>query len=177
MEQPLIAPALFNRLFSSGEMVIQPESLGERKMASILGPLRDFSGKTIGVIKISLDRGPTLALLNRYALLAPILGLLGLGASILFVWLVSAVFTRRIEEVVRGAEEIAAGRRDFRLAVKSEDELGVMKGSLNQMLASLEESQNRLQDYAQNLEVMVDQRTRSLKESEKTYSTLVENVP
>ncbi len=177
VEQPLISKDLFTRLLSSGEMVIQPESLGERKMASILGPLRDFSGKTIGVVKISLDRGPTLALLNRYALLALVLGLLGLGASILFVWFISAAFTRRIEEVVKGAEEIAAGRRDFRLAVKSADELGVMKRSLNQMLASLEESQKRLQDYAQNLEVMVEQRTRSLKESEKTYRTLVENVP
>ncbi|MBI5582870.1 MAG: PAS domain-containing protein [Deltaproteobacteria bacterium] len=177
VDQPLLAKELFSRLLASGETVFQPETLRERKVAAIVGPLRDFSGKIIGVVKISVDRGPTLALLNRYALLALGLGLLGLAVSIFFVWFISVIFTRRIDEVVRGAEEIAAGRRDFRLPVKSEDELGVMKRSLNQMLASLEESQDRLRDYAQNLEVMVDQRTRSLKESEKTYRTLVENVP
>jgi PAS domain S-box-containing protein len=176
-QQPLIGAGFFNRLLSSGEMIIQTETLGEREMAAILGPLRDFSGKTIGVLKIEVDRGPTLALLQRYALLALGLGFLGLVASIFFVWFISVVFTRRIGEVVRGTEEIAAGRRGFRLKITSADELGLMKQSLNQMLSSLEESQRRLQDYAQNLEVMVEQRTRSLKESEKTYRTLVENVP
>ena len=52
-----------------------------------------------------------------------------------------------------------------------------MARAINQMLASLETSQTRLQEYAQNLESMVEQRTRRLKESEKTYRTLVENVP
>ena len=52
-----------------------------------------------------------------------------------------------------------------------------MARAINQMLASLETSQTRLKEYAQNLESMVEQRTRSLKESEKTYRTLVENVP
>jgi PAS domain S-box-containing protein len=176
-DQTLLPTKLFRRLLASGEAVFQPEFLGGRKVASILGPLRDFSSKTIGVVKISVDRSPTVALLQRYAALAAVLGLLGLAASISFVWFIAVVFTRRIGEVVKGADEIASGRRDTRLPVKSGDELGIMARAINQMLASLETSQTRLQEYAQNLESMVEQRTRSLKESEKTYRTLVENVP
>ena len=45
------------------------------------------------------------------------------------------------------------------------------------MLTSLEEYRRRINVYAQNLELMVEVRTHLLKESEKTYRTLVENVP
>jgi PAS domain S-box-containing protein len=177
LEQTFLPTKLFSRLLASGEVVFQSEFLGNRKMASIIGPVRDFSSKIIGVVKISIDRSPTLSLLNRYAFLAAGLGLLGLAASICFVWFIAVAFTRRIGEVVKGADEIASGRRDTRLAIKSGDELGVMAHAINQMLASLESSQSRLHEYAQNLEAMVEQRTRSLKESERTYRTLVENVP
>ena len=79
--------------------------------------------------------------------------------------------------MIKGADEIASGRRETRLPVKSGDELDVMSRAINHMLGSLEASQIQLKDYAQNLESKVEQRTRSLKESEQTYRTLVENVP
>ncbi|MBA4393603.1 MAG: hypothetical protein C0407_08630, partial [Desulfobacca sp.] len=175
--EPLPPTGLFNRLLQSEEVMIQPELLNGRKMAVIFGPFRDFSGEIIGLVKISVDHSPTLALLHRYALLAAALGLIGLIASIAFIWFISIIFTRRINAVVQGADEIASGRRDARLSVKSGDELDVMSRAINRMLESLEASQSRLREYAQNLEWMVEQRTRSLKESEQTYRTLVENVP
>jgi len=175
--QPLPSGLLFKRLLRSQELLVQPELLGQKKMVVVYGPMKDFSGKIIGLIKISIDRRPTLALLHRYALLAALLGLIGLGISIAFVWAVSIIFTRRIKDVVNGADEIAAGRRDTWLPVKSGDELGVMSQAINRMLSSLEDSQIRLRSYAQQLEWMVQQRTQTLEESEQTYRTLVENVP
>ncbi len=177
MDQTPPEVKLFQTLFSSGKVVIQPEILGNRKMAAIIGPVRDFSGKTIGLVKISVDSSPALSLLQRYGLVAAALGLGGLLVSVAFVWFISVIFTRRIDEVIKGADEIASGRRDTRLPVKSGDELDVMARAINQMLRSQNASQLRLKEYAQNLELMVEQRTRSLKESEQTYRTLVENVP
>jgi PAS domain S-box-containing protein len=177
VDQPSPPVNLLQPLWHSGEILIQPENLGPRKMAAIIGPIRDFSGKIIGLIKISVDRSPALALLQKYALLAAFLGLVGLLISIAFVWVVSVLFTRRIDEVIKGADEIASGRRETRLPVKSGDELDVMARAINRMLRSLDASQLQLKEYAQNLELMVEHRTRSLKESEQTYRTLVENVP
>jgi PAS domain S-box-containing protein len=96
--------------------------------------------------------------------------------SISFVWFVSDIFCKRIGEVVKGAQEIATGSRN-RIEVKSHDELGWMAMAINQMLTSLEVSRNKLSEYARDLEVLVDERTKSLKESETTYRTLIENVP
>ncbi|MBW1860348.1 MAG: PAS domain S-box protein, partial [Deltaproteobacteria bacterium] len=79
--------------------------------------------------------------------------------------------------MVQAADEIAAGHRDTRITVKSADELGTMARAINEMLTSLEESRGKIKDYAQNLESMVEHRTHTLKESEKAYRTLVENVP
>jgi PAS domain S-box-containing protein len=177
LNQPPPAAELVHRCLSSGENLFRTEKLGGRETAFIVGPVRDFSSKISAAVKISVDRSPTVALLQRYAALAAVLGLLGLAASISFVWFIAVIFTRRIGEVVKGADEIASGRREARLTIKSGDELGVMARAINQMLGSLETSQTRLREYAQNLESMVEQRTRSLKESEKTYRTLVENVP
>jgi PAS domain S-box-containing protein len=177
LDQPPPPPKLFQALLRSGEMLIQPEIVGTRKVTTIIGPVRDFSGKIIGLVKISVDRSPALALLHRYTLVAAAIGLGGLIVSIAFVWFISFIFTRRIDEVIKGADEIASGRRDTRLPVKSGDELDVMARAINQMLRSLDASQLRLKEYAQNLELMVEQRTRSLRDSEKTYRTLVENVP
>lgn len=171
------AAELIGRCLSSGETLFRTENLGGRETAFLVGPVRDFSSKITAAVKISVDRGPTVALLQRYAALAAVLGLLGLAASISFVWFIAVVFTRRIGEVVKGADEIASGRREARLAIKSGDELGVMARAINQMLGSLETSRTRLKEYAQDLESKVEQRTRRLKESEKTYRTLVENVP
>lgn len=172
-----LSPKFFNEAFDKGDVVIHTARLDDRDMAVIIGPVRDFSSEIVAVAEISVDRSPTLALLKRYGTIAIMIGLAGLALSISFVWFISIIFTKRIEQVVRAADEIAAGHRDARITVKSADELGTMARAINEMLTSLEESRRKVKDYAENLESMVEHRTRTLKESEKTYRTLVENVP
>jgi len=169
LDKALLPIELFNQAFNTGEVVFHTAKLDGRDMAIIAGPVRDFSSKVVAVVEISVDRSPTLALLKRYGTIAVVIGLAGLALSISFVWFISVMFTRRIEEVVQAADQIAAGHRDARIAVKSADELGTMARAINEMLTSLEESRRKVRDYAQNLELMVEHRTHALKESEKTY--------
>ena len=177
MPKGLITPETFSRCHEQGEVVLRTGKAGERQVASIAGPLRDFSSKIVAVVEISVDREPTLALLKQYGAIAMGIGAIALIFSLLFVWFVSVIFVQRIRKVMHASEEIAAGRRETMIPEESADELGNMARSINRMLASLEASRKRLKNYSQNLEVMVEQRTRFLKESEKTYRTLVENVP
>ena len=173
----LLPHNFLTRCFSTGDTVSYAGSRQGRDMAVIGGPIRDFSSRIVGVVEISIDRGPTLALLKKYGGIAAAVGLAGLFLSISFVWLVSVIFTRRIHHVVDAANDIAAGHRDKRIEVTGADELGVMADAINKMLRSLEESRRKINDYAENLESMVDERTRALRESEQTYRTLVEHVP
>ncbi len=177
LEKPFIPPEVFSSSFHSGEVVFYTAERNGRDIASVAGPVRDFSSRIVGVVKVSVDRSPTLTLLRRYGSVAAIIGLIGLAFSMSFVWFISMVFTKRIGKVVDAAKEIATGHRDTRIVVKSADELGIMAQAINEMLASLEESRRKVKDYAKNLELMVERRTRTLKESEQTYRTLVEHVP
>ena len=177
LTRTLIPVRLFDQALELGEVVLHTARLGGRDMAMVAGPVRDFSSKIVAVVEISVDRSPTLALLKRYGSVAIGIGLIGLFLSISFVWFISIIFTKRIEGVVQAADEIAAGHRDTRISVKSADELGTMARAINEMLTSLEESRKKIKDYAENLQSMVEHRTRALKESEQTYRTLVENVP
>ncbi len=174
---PLLEPELLRQSFNTGDVVFHTARSEGRDVAFISGPVRDFSSNIVAVVEISIDRTDTLALLRQYGTIAIFIGLAGLAVSMCFVWFISVVYTKRIEKVVEAAEGIAAGHRDTRIAVQSADELGTMARSINQMLTSLEESRQRVKDYAENLELMVEQRTCSLQESEETYRTLVEHVP
>lgn len=167
----------FDQVFTTDQPVFRTDEWGDRAVAFIVGPVKNFSGKTIAVAVISVDRGQTLALLQKYRTTAVLIGLIGLILSISFVWFISVVFTNRIANVVEAAGQIASGHRGTRIAVKGADEIGVMADAINDMLGSLEESRKKVRDYADNLELMVEQRTRALEESEQSYRSLVEHVP
>ena len=88
----LITPELFHRCFDNGEVVIQDGKLGDRDVASIAGPVRDFSTKTVAVVEICMDRKPTQALLKQYGTIAFAIGSIALILSTIFVWSVSVLF-------------------------------------------------------------------------------------
>jgi PAS domain S-box-containing protein len=172
-----LSVVLFNQVFSTEEPVFRTANWDGKEVAVIAGPVRDFSFRTAAVVEISVDRSSTLALLREFRTVAIIIGLVGLVLSTSFVWLISIVFTKRIAKVVQASEEIAAGHRDTRIEVKSADEIGTMARSINEMLGSLEDARLKVKVYADNLESMVETRTRALAESEQNYRTLVEHVP
>lgn len=174
---PSLSPELFGRSYLQGEVALRTTRLEDRSVAIITGPLTDFSSRIIAVVEISVDRSQTLALLKQYASVAAAIGLVGFCASVAFIYCITVLFTRRIGRVVQSAEQIASGNRDTGIPLKSRDELGVMATAINRMLVSLEQSKDRLSHYAENLEAMVEERTRSLRETEQTYRTLVEHVP
>ncbi|MFZ5799264.1 MAG: cache domain-containing protein [Thermodesulfobacteriota bacterium] len=172
-----LSPDLFERSYRQGEVAVRSTELDGRNMAIITGPVRDFSYQIIAVVELCVDRGPTLALLKKYAFIAAAIGLVGFGASVAFIYCIAVLYTRRIERVVESGKLIASGQRDTGISMESRDELGVMAEAINQMFVSLKESRERIKDYAENLEKMVEERTRSLRETEETYRALVEHVP
>ena len=124
LENGASSPELLNRCFTSGDQVIKAGTIAGRDVAIISGPVYNFSSEIMAVVEIIIDRSPTQALLKRYAAIAAAIAFAGLILSISFVWFVSVFYTRRIGEVVHGAEEIAAGSRNMRIEVGSGDELG-----------------------------------------------------
>jgi signal transduction histidine kinase len=100
---------------------------------------------------------------------ALIVGGIGLGAALLLIlagaWYVNRAVARPVREAAQAAESIAGGDFSGRLDTKGPGEVGQLERSFNSMAASLERT---LAD--------LEERNRTLVESEQTKSELVSNV-
>jgi len=174
---PRLAESVYTRIFRTQKPEVLTSPPEARALALLLGPLRDFSGKSIGVVEIGVDRAATLAEVERNRnLLLMIMGG-ALVVSSLLIWWVAVIFLRPVQDIVQAAREIAAGRRAKTIDVRVHDEIGTLADSLNEMLASLGEARREVQAYCDTLEERVRVRTGELVEQKEKFETLVENAP
>ncbi|HLH31268.1 MAG TPA: ATP-binding protein, partial [Terriglobia bacterium] len=134
-------------------------------------PLRNYENEVVGAIWLgrplsdlaSMDRDQskieTMAesRTNVYIVAA---GFISLVVAILIATFFSKRVTARIDQLRKGAEVIEKGRLDYRLRIKSGDEIELLSKQFNSMASKLEESH-------QTLERKVEERTRELKESQE----------
>lgn len=142
----------------------------------LIGPVRDFSDRVVALVEIRIDRGPTLALLSRYRTEMTVVEIVALILATLVVWIVVQHFLSPIRQMVQGAAEIVSGDRLY-MPVHGKDEMGRLARALNNMVGYLEASRQRMKDYAEDLEMEVQTRTRQLRDSEEKFRTLVQKVP
>ncbi|MGD8370344.1 MAG: cache domain-containing protein [Syntrophobacterales bacterium] len=174
---PLIPGGTYSKVFRAQSPAVLISPPGAAGLAFFLGPLTDFSGKSIGVVEISVDRAATLARLarNRNLMFAVMVGAL-VVSSVLIIWVV-ALFLRPVHGIVKVAREIAGGKRDQQIPVQVHDEIGTLADSLNDMLDSLNRARQEVQQYCDTLEERVKMRTHELAEEKEKYETLVEHAP
>jgi len=79
--------------------------------------------------------------------------------SIVFVW----YFVHRpVRELMVGTMQLAGGRMSHRIAVHSNDEMGVLAESFNEMAREIEDAHSELTEWARTLEDRVKQKTAEL---------------
>jgi len=70
--------------------------------------------------------------------------------------------TRPIEILTMAMKTMSAGNMDTRAEVKTSDEIGILAEAFNRMARDLKKSREDLENYSQNLEEKVGERTREL---------------
>ncbi len=126
------------------------------------GPLRNHSGHVVGMLFVGTLEAPILAV--RTDVMLTFLAVCALGLVIVFA--LTYLITRRtiapLEEMVSATRKIAAGDMAVRVSVASDDEIGVLAGSFNDMLSSLEGTKRELEQWGHTLEDKVRERTNQL---------------
>jgi len=89
--------------------------------------------------------------------------LLGLIALTLTFFMMNLV-TVPVRQLLTRTKLIAEGDLESSVAVQSEDELGELAQSFNAMTDNLRQARGELEEWAHNLEVKVEERTRELKQ-------------
>jgi HD-GYP domain-containing protein (c-di-GMP phosphodiesterase class II) len=108
---------------------------------------RDLGFVILGINKSALVRAQHEARKKMLAVFAAIL-LLGITSSLFL----SSFLTRPIQELSAGVTELKQGKRSRPLRIYSQDELGKLTESFNEMSALITTQNDRLSKYAQDLE-------------------------
>ena len=96
--------------------------------------------------------------------------LAGTAVAALVALLVALAFARRLtgalERLTDAARAVGAGKLDARVDLHSDDEVGTLARTFNQMGAELATSRAEIERWNKELEARVDERTRELKEAQ-----------
>jgi two-component system nitrogen regulation sensor histidine kinase NtrY len=104
-----------------------------------------------------------------------ILGLLTLLLLFVATWFalfLAKQVTVPIQALAEGTHEVSRGNLGFQVSARSDDELGSLIVSFNQMTRQLQESRNTIEQAARDLQ----QANRELEERSNTTRTILENV-
>ncbi len=72
--------------------------------------------------------------------------------------------TRPLQKLVEGTQMVASGDLDFNIQLRSKDEIGQLAASFNDMTSQLGKTREELDNYAHNLEEMVENKTQEIKQ-------------
>lgn len=87
--------------------------------------------------------------------------------SLIFIFIATIFFSRLIVKPIRklhkGAEVIGKGDLDYKVDIKTGDEIELLADEFNRMTCDLKKSRVALEDAKSNLEIKVEERTKELK--------------
>jgi two-component system, NtrC family, sensor kinase len=166
------------------DLAVLPDSIFEQESYGVLtdraggtlyrytAPVR-FSGVSWGAMVIDFDTSEYLANTANmyrqliYSSLLTMLALLPVG------YFFAGWLTRPIAIISAAASRVAGGDLSVRVDVQRADEIGQLSGSFNQMVDALRLSRDKLQNYNQELETKVSERTMALDELNHTLDQRV----
>ena len=122
------------------------------------------SQKVLGVIDVTMDLSEVdsqMAWARRQVLVVSVVSVV---AIFIIVALILFHFIERpVKELVLGTKRISGGDLNHFIGVTTNDEMGHLATSFNQMTMNLQNAQKQIQEGIRNLEHKVEERTRELK--------------
>ena len=107
-------------------------------------PLIGRAGDLLGVLLVGSSRQDLIQMLNFMRALALLVAGGVILAGLILGWWISARVTRPIEQLAKGAREVAAGHWEAQVEVHSRDEIGQLAAAFNDMTRQLAEQRERL---------------------------------
>jgi PAS domain S-box-containing protein len=103
------------------------------------------------VVGVSFDHGVIERALNRQLIDHGLISFSLIVAAWIISYFIAGLLIRPLNQIVRNVNEIALGRFDSKIAIRSQDELGLLSYRVNTMADSLQTYMGRLIDTAKEL--------------------------
>ncbi len=107
-------------------------------------PLKGRQNQVLGVLLVGTSRADLVKLTSFIRTLGILVGGAGIALGVLLSLWLSARISRPIAKLSEGAREVAAGRWNTRVDVRSHDEIGQLAANFNDMVRQLESQRDRL---------------------------------
>ncbi len=123
---------------------------------------RDYKGNgwyLVLHIPVKIVMAPVVALGNRLMIIAGLFAVIACGVALLF----GRIISRPIEKLRIASERFGAGDMDYRVSIKSGDEIEGFAGSFNGMAGEISKARQEIESYSKSLEILVEKRTEELK--------------
>jgi len=120
--------------------------------------------KVLGVIDVTMDLTALDAMMakgRRQVLLVSVVSIVAICAIVALILI--HFFTRPVKELVLGTQRISGGDLDHFIPVATNDEMGHLASSFNQMTRDLQRAHAEIQEGMHTLEQKVEERTQELK--------------
>lgn len=125
------------------------DSEGYGIMVSGFAPLLGQNGRVVGVVGVDLSVDHVLASANLFGLRILLTSLaFGLGFGLAAMYMVRRKVGRPVQRLTQASKQIALGNTDVALVVGTQDEIGELTASFEDILATTREQQQVLQDIA-----------------------------
>ena len=107
-------------------------------------PLTGRNDELLGILLVGSSRRELVLLTQRIEWIAASVGAGALLIALLLIWWFSARITQPVEELAAAAREVASGRWDARIDVRTYDEVGQLATAFNDMTRTLGVQKERL---------------------------------
>ena len=107
-------------------------------------PLTGRNNELLGILLVGSSRRELVLLTERIGWIAASVGAGALLIALLLIWWFSARITHPVEELAAAAREVASGRWDARIDVRTYDEVGQLATAFNDMTRTLGVHKERL---------------------------------
>ncbi len=129
-------------------------------------PIRNISGKIIGILYVGMLERPYIDITNRVILTFSVIGILSVVLLLVLLFISTTRIIHPIKEMVYATQKIAEGDLSHKVNVDSKDEIGFLADSFNQMTSDLKTANEKLLEWGRTLEKKVGERTKELREAQ-----------
>ena len=119
---------------------VQELSLGGETYLSLAVSLAGLHGQPVGVYMLQHSLDEALGLLPSMQRALMLTGFVAVVVALLVSFVIARGVTAPVQQLVRGAEAVGQGDYQYRIDVRSDDELGVLAQAYNTMTDKLQES-------------------------------------
>lgn len=110
-------------------------------------PIRNSSGKAVAVLGIDVSADDIYIMQRELMIRALLVLFLGVLLSVLIGMVISRKISGPVKKLAQGAQAIGSGDLEYRIDLKSKDELALLAESFNQMARDLSDSRKKLVNY------------------------------